>query len=109
MEVGLALRVAGLLATVWVNPSDQVRVQGLAPVRAAWRVALLPGQMPPPPLTTAVGNGRMLTVLLQVLAQPVALVSVRVRVKVPLAPTLMVTREVLAAPEMAALPLIDQR
>jgi hypothetical protein len=43
--------------------------------------ALLPGQIAPPPLTTAVGRSRTNTHLLQVLAQPLALVSVSLRLK----------------------------
>ena len=61
-----------------VKPSDQIRVQGPAPVSTAWMFVLLPGQIAPPPLTTAVGSGRIVTVLLHVELQPLALVSVSV-------------------------------
>ncbi len=58
LPAGLTLRVAGLAATlVCVKPSDQTRVQRPVPLSAAWIFVLLPGQIVPPPLTTAVGRG----------------------------------------------------
>ena len=88
VEVGLTLRVAGLAATLaCVKPSDQLKVQGPVPVSVAWIVALLPGQIAPPPLTVAVGRARIVTVLLHVLLQPLAFVSTNVRVNVAEAAT----------------------
>ncbi len=110
MEAGLTLRVAGLAATLaCVKPSDQITVQGPAPVRAAWMVVEPPGQMPTPPLTTAVGRGRIVTGLLHVELQPLALVSVSVRVKLPEAPALTFTEAAFVGPLSVALPVTDQR
>jgi len=72
-------------------------------------LALPPGQIAPPPLTTAVGSGRFVTVLLHVLAQPLAFVSVSVTVKLPEAPALTLTACAVVAPLIAPLPLIAQR
>ncbi len=91
-----------------VKPSDQVRLHGPSPVNVACTVALPPAQMVPPPLTTAVGSGVMLTVLLQVLLHPLAFVTERPRVKLPEPPAFTVTDEPLAAPLIIALPLTDQ-
>ena len=92
-----------------VKPSDQISVQGPVPVSAAWILVLLPGQIAPPPLTTAVGRARIVTVLVQVLVQSLAFVSVSVRVKLPEAPALTLTDWALAGPLRVALPLTDQR
>ena len=110
VEAGLTLRVAGLAATLGcVKPSDQIRVQGPAPVRAAWMLVAPPGQMAPPPLTTAVGRARIVTDLLHVEMQPLALVSVSVRVNVPEAPALTLTDGAVVSPLSVALPVTDQR
>ena len=104
------MRVAGLTATfACVKPSDQTKVQGPTPVSAAEILALLLGQIVPPPLTTAVGRARMVTVLLHVLLQPLELVSASVRVKVPEAPALTLTEAAFVAPLNVALPVTDQR
>ena len=91
-----------------VKPSDQINVQGPTPVSAAWILALLPGQIAPPPLATAVGRARIVTVLVQVLLQPLALVRESVRVKLPEAPALTFTEAVLVGPLRVA-PVTDQR
>ncbi len=104
------MRVAGVAATPgWVKPSDQTTVHGPVPLSAAWRLALPPGQIAPPPLTTAVGNTRIVTVLLHVLLHPLALVSTSVSVNMPEAPALTLTDAASVAPLSAALPVTDQR
>ena len=110
VEAGLTLRVAGLAATLaCVKPSDQIRVQGPVPVSAAWIFVLLPGQIAPPPLTTAVGRGRTVTDLLHAELQPLALVSVSVSVNAPEAPALTLTDWAVVGPLREALPVTDQR
>src|SRR5580765_6733366 len=110
VEDGLTLRDAGLAATLFcVTPSDQTTVHGPTPVNAAWILALFPGQIVPPPLTTAVGSARFVTVLLQVLVQPLAFVSVSVTVKLPDAPALTLIDCALVAPLITPLPLITHR
>ncbi len=110
VEAGFTLRNAGLAATLaCVKPSDQMTVQGPVPVSAAWIFVLLPGQIPPPPLTAAVGRAGTVTVLLQALLQPLALVSVRVRVNVPAAPALTFTDWAIVEPLRVAFPVTDQR
>ena len=93
----------------WIKPSDQTRVQGPAPVSVAWIFVLLPGQMAPPPLTTAVGRARIVTVLLDVELQPLALVSASIKVNVPEVPALTLTDWVVVDPLRVALPVTDQR
>ena len=92
-----------------VKPSDQTRVQGPAPVSVACIFVLLPGQIAPPPLTTAVGRARTVTVLLHMELQPLALVSPSVRVNVPEAPALTLTDWAVVGPLRVALPVTDQR
>ncbi len=70
---------------------------------------LPPGQMAPPPPTTAVGKGRIVTVLLHVELQPLALVNVSVRVKLPEVPALTLAVWAVFAPLRVPLPLTDQR
>ena len=70
---------------------------------------LPPGQTAPPPLTTAVGRARIVTVLVQVLLQPLAFVSVSVRVNEPEAPALTVADWAVVEPLRVALPVTDQR
>jgi hypothetical protein len=72
-------------------------------------LALPPGQIAPPPLTTAVGNGIFVTVLLQVLVHPLAFVSVSVTVKLPDTPALTLIDCALVAPLITPLPLITHR
>ncbi len=64
VTAGLTVWVAGLAATVWVNPSDQVRINGAIPVSAAWIVAEEPAQMVAPPLTAAFGGNSTVTTAL---------------------------------------------
>ncbi len=110
VEAGLTLRVTGLASTsTCVKPSDQTRVQGPSPLSVAWMFALLPGQIAPPPLTTAVGWARTTTNLLHVELQPLALVSASVRVNMPEAPALTLTEAALTGPLSVALPVTDQR
>ena len=110
VEVGLTLRVAGPAGKLaCVKPSDQIRVQGPVPLSAAWMFALLPGQIAPLPLTTAVGKAAIVTDLVQVEAQPLALVRVSVRVNVPEAPALTLTDWAVVDPLSVALPVTDQR
>ena len=93
----------------WVKPSDQTSVQGPAPLRAAWIFVLLPVQIAPPPLTTAIGRARTVTVLLHVELQPLALVSASVRVKAPEAPALILTDWAIVDPLRVVLPVTDHR
>ena len=67
------------LATFWLTPSDQVMLNGAAPVSVAVMVAEppLPAQYEPPPLTAAVGRALLLTVVGALCAlQPFASVKV---------------------------------
>jgi hypothetical protein len=80
---GLTERVAGLLAFVWENPSDQVTIQGPTPVNAAEMIVLSPGQIFVVPLTVAVGFAATVTVWLQLFVQPLEFVIVNVRVNEP--------------------------
>ncbi len=86
-----------------------MRVQGPSPPKVAWTFALVPGQIAPPPLTTAVGWAITTTVLLHVELQPLALVNARVKVKKPEVPALTFTAAALTAPLRVALPVTDQR
>src|SRR5947207_3300233 len=83
--------ITGLARFVCETPSDQRTVHGPVPVKAAWIFVLFPKQIVPPPLTIAVGKGKFVMVLVQVLLQPLLFVSVIVRVKVPEAPALTLT------------------
>jgi hypothetical protein len=65
--------------------------------------------MAPLPLTTAVGNGRFVTVFEQMLVHPLPLVNVRVSVKLPEAPALALTDCALVPPVIVPLPAMDQR
>src|SRR5207244_4380521 len=53
LTLGATLRVAGLTAAVWVNPSDQIRFQGPVPVSAAWMFVADPLQTVAVPETVA--------------------------------------------------------
>ena len=79
------------------------------PVSAACKFTLPPGQIAPPPLTIAVGKGVIVTVLVQVLPHPLALVTVRFKVKVPAEPALITTLEPFAWLAIVPLPATDQR
>ena len=72
-------------------------------------MVLLPRQIVLLPVTLAVGLATLVTVLVQVLVHPLALVSVSVKVKVFDPPAVTLTEEVLVAPTMVPLPLMDQR
>jgi hypothetical protein len=78
-------------------------------VSAAWIVVLPPGQMAPPPLTTAVGSVKFVTVFVHVELQPLALVRLSVRMNVPDEPALTLAEAALVGPLRVALPLTDQR
>src|SRR6266702_3152697 len=45
-----------------MTASDQVTVQGLAPVSAAWMLVLFPWHIVPPPVTVAMGRAKMVWV-----------------------------------------------
>ena len=92
-----------------IRPSDQTTVHGPDPVRLATTLVLPPGQILLPPLTVAVGRAQLVIILAHVLPQPLALVSVRPKVKVPAAPALTLTVCALVAPLNVALPVRDQR
>ena len=51
-----------LVTLVWMTASDQVTVQGLAPVSAAWMLVLFPWHIVPPPVTVAMGRAKMVWV-----------------------------------------------
>ena len=79
MELGLTLRVAGLLATPFCAklvppvPSSQVRFHGPVPVSAAWIVVVWFEQIAASPLTVAVGKQEFTAVaLLRGFGVPVA-------------------------------------
>ena len=77
-----------------VTPSDQVRLQGGVPVRAAWMIAEPAPQMSPPPPTvavTAAGAATVTFALPAAPAQPAAFVSTTERTVVPGDPAVNVT------------------
>jgi hypothetical protein len=72
---GLTVRVAGLDETVWVNPSDQIRLQGAVPIRAAWITVEEPAQIVASPETAAFGGFCTVTTALPEGVPPVQFAS----------------------------------
>jgi hypothetical protein len=89
VDVGLTVRIAGLLVFVVMTPSDQVTIQLAVPVSTAWIVAEDPGQMLVVPLTEH--PGASIVTISVVLFVHVALVTVSPREYEPLDPDAMDT------------------
>jgi hypothetical protein len=99
VAAGLTLRVAVVpLLIVWTFPSDQVTLQGAVPVSVAVMVAEPPGQMTPPPLTTAVGTVLTVTAA-ELLDVPVQFASLS-KMTVYVVPEAGLTLRVAVVPEL---------